>query len=529
MRAALLLPLLLGGCSLALEFPDDCEQSPDCPVGYRCNAEKLCVARSAQVDAAVGRDATVPPDAMRPDAATLDSGEPPGDAATPVDGAPPDAAPPVFVTDERCPSVRGVAADELRDPDVVVFGVLLPFSGQLGPFGPPIAQAIYLAVDEINDTGGLAGRRLGVVTCDTGTDPVIAVDAARRLVDEVGVPAIIGPAASSLTLEVFNQVARPAGVVVFTPSGTSPSLTNAEEGDLLWRTVPSDAIQGAAIAAHVLHEGYDRVAVINRDDTYGDGLRQAIQAGLCAADRCGEDAYLPRSYPESGDLQVQASLLPQIRQFSPDVVVLIAFVDDGISFMNLAAGAGFENFILTDGTKDIEIAAQVTSDPLLEGAVGTAPASPAGSNYQSFSLEYRARWETEPGVFNANAYDALYLLAYAAGAAGDERPSGAELARHLRRLSSGATINAGRADWGRGLQILRASAQSTFDFEGASGPLDFDSAGEAPSDIEGWYVDLPANRIRSHGVIYTAGGQYRPIPDAPGPPDAGMGAPDGGQ
>ena len=415
-------------------------------------------------------------------------------------------------------------------PGVVVLGVLLPFTGQLGQFGIPISQGIYLAVDEINQTGGLSGRRIGVVTCDTGTDITQALAAAERLIQQVGVPAIVGPAASSITLEVFNTLGKPAGVLMVTPSGTSPALSDIEDDDLLWRTVPSDAFQGAAVAAHIINENFRRVAVVNRDDTYGQGLRQAIQAALCTADRCGEDAYLPRAYPDDGNAQDQLAVLAQLQDFAPDVIVLIAFLDDGIQFLNAAAIAGFENFILTDGTKDPEVITDVRDETLLDNVVGTAPASPAGANFQAFTLEYRTLWEEEPGVFNAQAYDAFYLLAYAAGAADEqEELTGAVLARNLRRLSSGATINAGRADWNRGLQTLRSGPDATIDFVGASGPLDFDERGEAPSDIEGWFFSVAEERVRSSGVLYTAEGEYRPImrPEPPAP-DAGPSPPDGG-
>ena len=209
----------------------------------------------------------------------------------------------------------------------------------------------------------------------TETVTLSRTSASRRRVDEAGVPAIIGPAASSITLEVFNEVAKPAGVLVITPSGTSAALTNQADDDLLWRTVPSDAIQGAAVAAHILAEGFAKVAVINRDDTYGQGLRGVIQADLCAADRCGEMQYFSRAYPEDGGFEAQAALISPLREFAPDVIVLVAFLDDGAQFMTLAGLAGFERFILTDGVKDAAALDSVESERLLRDAVGTAPAA----------------------------------------------------------------------------------------------------------------------------------------------------------
>ena len=524
MRTWLLLTGLLCGCSTVLDFDDQCAKDTDCPTGQACNADGLCILFDRADARMQVTDGGVSDVAVRPD----------GPAVLPRDAGPdgpaPDMAAPPFALDPQCPTVHGISVEQVGNPEIVILGVLLPFSGQLGAFGQPIAQAVYLAVDQINQNGGLDGRRVGVVTCDTGTEVALATAAARRLVDQVGVPAIIGPAASSITLEVFNEVAKPAGVLVITPSGTSAALTDQADNDLLWRTVPSDAIQGAAIAAHVLAEGFERVAVINRDDTYGQGLRSVIQGGLCAAERCDETHYFSRAYPEDGAAAAQAELLFPLRMFDPEVVVLVAFLDDGVQFMNLAAAAGYENFILTDGVKDAQAIEDAQSERLLRDAVGTAPASPAGATFQAFGLDYQNEFGTEAGVFNANAYDAAWLLAYgAAGAiAAGETVSGATLALQLRRLSTGEVIAPGPGDLGRALAILRDGG--SFNYEGASGQLDFDDAGEAPSDIEGWYFNLDRGRIESHGIIYTADGDYLGIPDPPEPdagpppePDAGGG------
>lgn len=84
---------------------------------------------------------------------------------------------------------------------------------------------------------------------------------------------------------------------MISPSSTSPAITNLPDNNLVWRTAPSDAIQGAAIGAHLLDENFERVAVVNRDDSYGHGLREAVQASFCEPVRCTSDRYLTRSYP----------------------------------------------------------------------------------------------------------------------------------------------------------------------------------------------------------------------------------------
>ena len=476
---------LVGGCSLVADFGDECTTSGDCAGELVCTS-KLCVQAGAG-----------------------------GDAGSTVDGGGPSG--PLQLTAE-CDLLRGATLEELRRDDVIVLGMLMPESGALAEVGPPIEDAAFLAQDEINQSGGLLGRRFVLAVCDTGTDAAQATRAAKWLVEQARVPAIIGPAASSATLQVANTVTVPGGVVIVSPSSTSPALTDLRDQDLVWRTAPSDAIQGAAIAAHLLAGGYGKVAVVNRDDTYGNGLRDAIQRTLCAADRCGEGDYYTRSYAEDS-VEDQSRILFELQTFEPDVVVLIAFVTDGIRFLSLAGAAGLDRFILTDGTKDALLLDEVEHEGLLRSLIGTAPASPSGELYEQFALGYRNKWRRDPGVFNAQAYDAMYLLAYAAAGVPEGQPlTGEAMAHGLRRLSAGEAIAAGAGRWNRGVAVLRGDAAATIDFDGASGPLDFGREGEATGDIEGWRFDVDAGRVRTLGVLYTADGVYTapPTPETEG-------------
>ena len=83
----------------------------------------------------------------------------------------------------------------------------------------------------------------------------------------------------------------------------------------------------------------------------------------------------------------------------------------------------------------------------------------------------------------------------------------------------------GPEGWNDGVRALRANPEATLDFDGASGPLDFNALGEAPADIEGWRFDRAERRVRSLGVIYTAAGTYVPVAEPAPEPDAGMESP----
>lgn len=474
-------------CSLALDFDDECSVDSDCEAvgrGLRCDVG-FCVKRDLL------------------------------DPSGPCDR--------LFGEDPR------VAAPGT----VILLGTLLPKSGALGTQGQPMQNGVELAVAEINQVGGVLGRKLGVVACDSGTDAAQAVVAARHLVDVADVKAIVGAGASGVTIEVFNQVAKAANVLMVSPSSTSPAITNLPDEGLLWRTAPSDAIQGRAIAGYLLEHGFSKVAVINRDDAYGNGLALVVQQELCRVVACDPANLKTGTYPADFDDPLreerQATLVSELIDFAPDVVVLVAFVQDGVRFLNLAAPNPF-SFVLTDGMKDTSLLgdyllepdpeqAGIDDDRLLCAIVGTNPGAPAGEAFQTFAVKYNGAFGEFPRNFEAKSYDALYAigLAYAA-AQGANVPfdaiDGRVLAEGMARLSAGTSVRFGQTEWGIGVTELSSGPSTTVDIIGASGALDFNSAaGEASGSIDLWRLDLDAptddGKIEELGVVLDDAGEYR--------------------
>lgn len=485
LRHLLVVGLFLTGCTATLDFDDECQRDEDCAElgrGLRCD-DGFCVKK----------------DLIEP--APCATCEP----------------------NSGCDRLYGEDPRLAEPGTFVTLGTLLPRSGALGAFGDAMDNGVRLAVSEINQSGGVLGKKLAVVSCDDGTDANQAERAARHLADVAGVQAIIGAGASGVTIEAFNRVAKGSRVLMMSPSATSPAISNLTDDGLLWRTAPSDAVQGRAIAEYIVRRGYEKVAIVNRNDAYGNGLSAAISGQLCLSDSafCGGGAILSRLYSDqSGPLQEddQARVLAElVDSFKPEAVVLIAYVQDGVAFMNLAAGKGLR-FILTDGTRDIALLGTtpnqrgVSDASILCTLVGTNPASPSGELYNAFALKYDANFGAAPGTFAANSYDAAYLVALAYGAArgaGVAEPDGRALAEGLVRLSGSGRIELGVQDFGRALTTLSTSADSTVDVVGVSGPLDFDpTTGEAPSGIEMWRFDATLSRISNLGVVYDGQSSY---------------------
>ena len=161
----------------------------------------------------------------------------------------------------------------------VKLGLMAAISGPIAALAPPMAAASKLAVAHVNEQGGiLKGGKLEAVLGDSACDPQNATDAATKAVNIDRVLAIVGPACSGAVLATANSVAIPAGVLMITPSGTSPEITKLNDKDLVYRTLPSDDYQGRALARTLKARGIDKVAVAYLNNDYGKGLAESFKA-----------------------------------------------------------------------------------------------------------------------------------------------------------------------------------------------------------------------------------------------------------
>ena len=144
----------------------------------------------------------------------------------------------------------------------VKIGLMSAISGPIAALAPPMAAASRLAVTHVNEQGGiLNGGKLEVVLGDSACNPQNATDVATKAVNIDRVIAVVGPACSGAVLASANSVTIPAGVLMITPSGTSPEIAKLKDKDLVFRTLPSDDYQGRALARTLKARGIDKVAV----------------------------------------------------------------------------------------------------------------------------------------------------------------------------------------------------------------------------------------------------------------------------
>lgn len=481
------------------EVDTACESDQDCEdaglMGYTCDADGVC----------------------QPPALACTTSQECVDAAS---GAP------AACIDNECVNLTTSACQEvvpeeaIGDDDTIYIGWMGPLTGQFESIGVPIKQAVELAFEEIEQfTNGLPGgtdgnrRKLAMIAChDLGEMPEDYIAVAEHLVNNVKVPAIIGPAFSGITLDVATEVTIQGGTLIVSPSATSPAITDLDDNGLVWRTAPSDALQAIPLAYLVgqletrirtdlmlmpAPTDLIKVAAAVKGDAYGQGLIGALSTSMTfngqdVTDNSADNVFLSRQYDPADELS------PVVQEFIAEEphLILPLGTNEGITDVMDAVEAGWNDpaprplYLFPDGGRLDELLASTTSNADLRARVkGTVPGK-QGANYQQFALRYEQRWGTVPGTFAENAYDAAYLIAYSIVATGEVRPIGEQIAEAMKRMTGGQTdVVAGPNALNSGFNAL--SGGGAIDFDGASGPLDFDTEkGEAASDIDIWCVEL---------------------------------------
>ncbi|MEO1788664.1 MAG: ABC transporter substrate-binding protein, partial [Pseudomonadota bacterium] len=166
----------------------------------------------------------------------------------------------------------------------VKLGVFLGFTGPIESLVAEMGPAAELAIEEANASDNfLGGASVTSVRADTTcVDAGAATAAAERLITGDGVAGIVGGDCSGVTGAVLQNVALPNGMVMISPSATSPGLshTNNEDNGLFFRTAPSDARQGVVMTEVLMDQGINEVAVTYTNNDYGKGLADAFQAAF---------------------------------------------------------------------------------------------------------------------------------------------------------------------------------------------------------------------------------------------------------
>lgn len=358
------------------------------------------------------------------------------------------------------------------------------------------ANAVRLAVIDANNAGGIDGRPFGLVVCDIQESFMgdelnreqAAVAMGQYLEEVVGVPAIIGAPGSGETQSLFQST---DDVVLISPSSTSPELTTLEPVPAsdeapgrLWRTAPTDEEQARQIQLDMDSRTVGDAFVVAQSGAYGDGLVALL----------GNDTRTAVSvrFSTAGTLSNALNVVADETDVE-EIVFISSDTSDAIAFLTAAVEdprLDGKTFMLTDAAANEDLltglsalSAEQASD--LYGRIrGTEPRQSDGLTTE-FATRYRIEFgetNVEALSFTSHAYDAGWLALY--GAAWAQLQEGSvtphNLARGLRQVSEGDSVDVGELSWTGVLESFRAG--QSIDVNGASGALDYAADTEERSE-----------------------------------------------
>ncbi|GAB4355489.1 MAG: ABC transporter substrate-binding protein [Kiloniellaceae bacterium] len=355
----------------------------------------------------------------------------------------------------------------------VKIGLLGGISGPIAALAPPMIKASQLAVEHVNAQGGiLNGDTLVAVVGDSACSQQGGTDAATKAVNVEQVVAIVGPYCSGATLAAANSVTIPAGVVLVSPSATSPELTKLDDKDLVFRTAPSDSYQGQALARKLLADGTKTAAVAYLNNDYGKGFAEAFKGEFEA--KGGKIAGFAAH--EDGKASYRSELAELAGQ-GADTLVLIDYGDGaGMTILRQALENGFfSKFVGGDGMKTDALIQALGADNLKDFTT-SAPVGAESAGLDVFNKLYMEAGGDQTAVYATTSYDAAFLLALAIEKAGSADRS--KISAALREVASapGEVILPG--EWEKAKKLIAAGQD--INYQGAAGDHEFDANGDVP-------------------------------------------------
>ncbi len=396
--------------------------------------------------------------------------------------------------DEATPGASASASTKMNTGNgVLKIGTLLPETGSLQILGPPEIAAVKLAIQDINAAGGVLGKNVESEFSDSGdTKTDIASQSVNRLLDG-GVDAIIGAASSGVTLTVIDRITG-SGVLQISPANTSTTLTDYPDKGLYWRTAPSDVYQGRVVGQTALDDGAETLGILALQDAYGTSLADQAEKAFTAG---GGEVVIKKIYdPNASEFSAEVG---QLKAEDPDAIALIGFeessklIDEMVKQGLLPLKSGKTMYLVDGNMSNVSYANAPKGQ--MEGVKGTIPGSKPADDFVDKLKAF------DPGLkdysYAGEAYDAVTLVALAAEAANSD--AGVDIAKEMVDVSSGGEKCGTFADC---VKLLKEDKD--IDYDGQSGPVEFDSNGNPT--------------VASMGVYqYGDDNQYKPLKFVRGP------------
>jgi ABC-type branched-subunit amino acid transport system substrate-binding protein len=356
------------------------------------------------------------------------------------------------------------------DSDVIPFGVLVPYTGELGAYGEIWFEAMKMATEEMNELGGPLGKQIKLFTEDTETSVEQGIRAARKLINANGVIAINGP--ESTTVTAIMDFAEENEVVVASEASGTTKLNNIG-GKYQFRTCPSDDFDGIAAAKILWDQGFKKIAIMHTNDEGRTSIANAVEKEFKGLG--GEVVAIIPYTPRQTSYQAELS-----KAFSnnPDVLYLGAGQESGPTVVKEWHERGYGGQLMVASDMTVPEIFDLIDPEILEGTLSEVPrAEESSPEFQRFKQMWLDSYGELAGGFESNAYDGQIILGLAIEAAGEATGKG--IAENYQKVANppGEIVNT----FEEGVKELRAG--NDINYEGASGPCDFDEFGNVAGNI----------------------------------------------
>ncbi|WP_299280784.1 ABC transporter substrate-binding protein [uncultured Tateyamaria sp.] len=342
----------------------------------------------------------------------------------------------------------------------VKIGVILGFTGPLESITPAMGAGAEMAMAEVTASGALldSATVTSVRGDSTCIDAGAATAAAERLITSDGVHGIMGADCSGVTGAILQNVARANGVVMISPSATSPGLSTAEDDGLFFRTAPSDARQGVIITNILQDRGVNEVALTYTNNDYGKGLADAFQAEF---EKAGGTVTISAAH-EDGKADYSAEV-GALASAGGETLVVAGYVDQGGSGIVRAAldTGAFDTFYFPDGMVGTKLNENFGEE--LNGSYGAYPGTDSPGAASFVELAEAAGFDGT-GAFAPESYDAAALLMFAMQAANST--DSADYKEHVFHVANAPGVQIFPGELAKGLELIKAGED--IDYVGAS-------------------------------------------------------------
>jgi branched-chain amino acid transport system substrate-binding protein len=364
----------------------------------------------------------------------------------------------VKLLSEDCDAITG----DYTSDDAIVIGSLFSTQGAQAATNIARQQSAILAVTQINSVGGVPGadgppRKLVLVSCNETSD---LMRAGNHLVNELDVPAIVGPNTSQDTLDLSGSVSVPGGTVVMSPTAVASSIGSLLDDNLTWLMVPSDVQRAPLMISQInaLETQLKterslttvKLGIVFRDDALGVGTRTSLNdlvingKPIADAVNLGNNVHIN---PYAFGATDQGALVDEYLEFLPDIIVL-AGTAEAITQVMVPLEAGWPEgvprpeYVMIDSVKVPELITAATDNDDLRARVrgtGITPSPSSVDVFNSFKVDYQIAYPDSTMVSGMGpAYDATYAIALALAARDGEPVSGTAVKEGLRFLTGGS-------------------------------------------------------------------------------------------